>query len=133
MSMSFHFLRHTFFVFAVLVLLLTGSQAWDRSGVTTFATLPAGSTSPEGITADKDGNIYTATFDMARAGKPGQIIVFGKDGKLRRVLEISGASNLLLDLAFHPKTGELLVVDFGGKQILKVDPMTGISAVFMRI
>jgi sugar lactone lactonase YvrE len=121
-------------VFAVVVWLLPlPGLTWDRSGVTVFATLPNGSTTPEGITADKDGNIYTSTFDMPRKGKPGQIIVFDPSGKLLRVLNIKEASNLLLDLAFHPMTGDLLVVDFGGNQVLKVDPQTGDSSVFMQI
>ena len=108
-------------------------MCFDRSGVVSFAQLPEGSTTPEGLTLDEAGNVYTSTFDMTRAGKAGQIVVFDKTGQLLRVLEIPGASNLLLDLAFHPGTGALLVVDFGGKKVLKVDPSTGASTVFMSI
>lgn len=106
---------------------------WDRSGATVFATLPEGSTNPSGIAADKDGNFYTSTFNMDRKGKPGQVIVYDPSGKLLRILNIKSASNLLLKLAFHPKTGDLLVVDFGGNQVLKVDPETGDSSVFIKI
>ena len=40
MSMSFHFLRHTFFVFAVLVLLLTGSRGLYTSHETAAPSPP---------------------------------------------------------------------------------------------
>jgi sugar lactone lactonase YvrE len=70
---------------------------------------------------------------MPRKGKPGQLIVFDPAGKLLRVVDVTNSTNLLLDLAFHPQTGDLLLVDFGGKQVLKVDPMTGVSSVFMKI
>jgi sugar lactone lactonase YvrE len=39
----------------------------------------------------------------------------------------------LLDLAFHPQTGALLVIDFGKKQVLDVNPRTGESSVFTTI
>lgn len=121
-------------IFASVVWLLPQpGYTWDRSKVERFATLPAGSTTPEGITVDKAGNVYTSTFDMPRKGKPGQLIVFNPRGKLLRVVNIKNSTNLLLDLAYHPKTGDLLVVDFGGKQVLKVDPKTGDSSIFMKI
>ena len=37
---------------------LTPVLAWDRGEVERFATLPAGDANPEGITADRHGNIY---------------------------------------------------------------------------
>jgi sugar lactone lactonase YvrE len=40
---------------------------------------------------------------------------------------------MLLELAFHPTTGALLVIDFGSKQVLNVDPDTGESTVFTTI
>ncbi|HLK07223.1 MAG TPA: SMP-30/gluconolactonase/LRE family protein, partial [Candidatus Angelobacter sp.] len=39
----------------------------------------------------------------------------------------------LLGIAFHPQTGALLVIDFGGGQVLRVDPFTGASSVFMTV
>lgn len=109
------------------------AYGWDRGKATVFATLPEGSICPEGIAVDKVGNIYTVTCDMPRKGKPGQLIVFGPEGKLLRVVDIASSSSLLLDVAFHPGTEDLLVVDLGSGQVLKVDPKTGESTVFMKI
>ena len=46
-----------------LVLLATpiATQAWERGKVETFAKLPAGEAHPEGITTDREGNVYVAT------------------------------------------------------------------------
>jgi len=118
-------------IFFAALLPLT-ALAWDRGEVERFATLPAGNHNPEGITADKHGNIYVTTFDISRSGL-GRLFVFDRHGELERAVEIKGSSNLLLDLAFHPKTGALLVIDFGGKQVLKVNPRTGASTVFATI
>ena len=48
-------------------------------------------------------------------------------------MSVAGSSNLLLDLAFHPITGALLVIDFGHQQVLTVDPRTGASTIFATI
>jgi len=106
------------------------SQAWIRMPATTFATLPAGTHNPEGITADRDGNVYVTTFDVTRTSGPGDLLVFHRSGRLLQRVGVAGSSNLLLDLAFHPVTGVLLVIDFGNKQVLTVDPRTGDSSVF---
>src|SRR5512135_3538008 len=103
------------------------AQAWDRSIATTFATLPKGSAHPEGITTDSKGNFYVVTWDYERPGKLGHLIVFAPDGRFQRLVEIAGSSNRLGDISFQQETGNLLVVDYGGKQVLKVDPMTGAS------
>jgi sugar lactone lactonase YvrE len=122
-----------FLAAACLAAVFVSAQAWDRGPATTFATLPAGATNPEGITADAHGNIYVTTF--AVGGTPsgvGQMFVFGPNGQLQRQLDIAGSSPLLLDLAFHPRTGALLVIDFGAevKKVLRVDPASGASNVF---
>ena len=44
-----------------------------------------------------------------------------------RQVAVQNSSPHLLDLAFHPQTGQLLVIDFGGAKVLKVDPTTGQS------
>lgn len=117
----------------ILALLPLHAGAWDRSTVTKFATLPAGEAHPEGVTVDAAGNVYVTTFDVSKAGGPGQLFVFDSNGTLLRQVAVVGSSNLLLDLAFHPKTGHLLVIDFGNKQVLKVNPVSGASTVFTTI
>lgn len=120
----------------ILLLLVTtqSAQAWDRSRAETFAVLPAEATNPEGITTDYSGNVYVATFAVGGTSSGvGQIFVFGKHGQLLRQVDIAGASTLLLDLAFHPITGDLLVIDFGNQSILAVNPDTGDSTVFTAI
>ncbi len=110
--------------------------AWERSPAGIFATLPEGSTGPEGLTVGRDGNVYVATFGFNRLGPVngfGQLFVFNPDGQLLRQVSISGSSSHLLGLAFHPTTGALLVIDFGSHQVLKVDPFTGASSVFMTV
>lgn len=109
------------------------AYAFDRSQITTFATLPQGSAHPEGITTDSKGNFYVVTWDYDHPGKLGHLIIFAPDGMLVRRVEIAGSSYLLGDISFQPETGNLLVVDFGGKQVLKVDPTTGASSVFISI
>jgi sugar lactone lactonase YvrE len=122
--------RHLAFAFVLTALLPLTTFAWDRGEVERFATLPRGDHNPEGITADRRGRIYVTTFDVTKTAGPGRLLVFDRHGELERALDIAGSTNLLLDLAFHPKTGALLVIDFGGKQVLRVNPRTGESSVF---
>lgn len=60
----------------------------SRDGVERFATLPKpGPGFPEGITADKDGNIYVSTFDAT-----GNVIhVFDRRGRLQTTTPVPGA------------------------------------------
>jgi sugar lactone lactonase YvrE len=122
---------------AVLVMLLltapATAQAWIRLPATTFATLPADAHHPEGITADRHGNIYVTTFDVTRSAGPGDLLVFHHSGRLLHRVKVAGSSHLLLDLAFHPITGALLVIDFGNQQVLTVNPRTGASSLFATI
>ena len=120
---------------ALLALLAAGSlqaHAWIRSPATTFATLPAGTAHPEGITADAQGNLYVANFDVGSAG-PGNIVVFDRAGRLLHKFDVAGSSALLLGIAFHPQTAALLVIDFGNKQVLRIDPHTGDPSPFATI
>ncbi|CAN7730386.1 NHL repeat-containing protein [Variovorax sp. LjRoot290] len=119
-----------------LVLLATplAANAWERGKVETFATLPQGEAHPEGITTDREGNVYVVTV---AANKPrtseGTLLVFDPQGKHLRSVGIKGSGRLLLDVAFHPQTGKLLVVDYGAGKVLSVDHMSGASSVFMTV
>jgi sugar lactone lactonase YvrE len=129
-------------ILAVCLALATAvpAQAWVRNPALTFAVLPEGATGPEGLTVGPDGNIYVATFGFNAAGaiesqKPGQhgqLYVYSPNGKLLRQVSITGSSPHLLGLAFHPQ-GFLLVIDFGLSQVLRVDPVSGSSSVFMTV
>ena len=85
-------------------------QAWERGKVERFATLPPGEAHPEGICVDREGNVYVVTV---AANKPdtsgGTLIVFDPNGKHLRTVTIAGSTPWLLDLRFHPHTGQLLV------------------------
>jgi streptogramin lyase len=67
--------------------------------------------------------------------------VFGDDGQLLRKVSVANSSPHLLGLRFHPTMGSpcgpggkaLLVCDFGNKQVLAVDPVTGCSSPFMTL
>ena len=120
----------------ILLLALTpvSAQAWLRSPALQFANLPDGAANPEGIAVDRHGRLYVATFAVAGTDSGlGQIFVYGHDGRLLRTLDVAGSSPLLLDLAFHPGTGALLVIDFGAQQVLEVDPRSGAATQFARI
>jgi sugar lactone lactonase YvrE len=59
--------------------------------------------------------------------------VFSPHGRLMRRVTIAGSSRTLLDLAFHPTTGTLLVIDFGNTRVLRVNPFTGASMPFTQL
>jgi len=119
-------------------LLFTSLQAvaWDRGDVDIFAVLPDGSTGPEGLEVGPDGTVYVATFGFNSGGEvpgPGQLFVFSSRGELLRQLSIADSTSHLLGLRFHPTTGALLVIDFGGAKVLNVNPRTGASRPFMTL
>jgi sugar lactone lactonase YvrE len=118
---------------ALLASVTLPAAAWNRSPATQFATLPSGAANPEGITADERGNLYVADFDVTGNTTTGTIVVFDRNGRLLRTLKVDAASSLLLGLAFHPATHELLVIDFGNQQVLRVDRDDGSASLFAKI
>jgi sugar lactone lactonase YvrE len=117
---------------ALAFLFSAPAAAWDRGKVERFASLPAGAANPEGIAVSKYGNVYVGTFAVTGA-PPGRMFVFDDDGDLRRELNPTGSSNLLLGVDFNPVTDDLLVVDFGNKNVLRVNPLTGAATIFTTI
>jgi DNA-binding beta-propeller fold protein YncE len=115
--------------------LSTAAPAWDRGEATTFARLPSPKRNPEGLALDRlTGDVYVADFDFRGTDSGvGQVIVFNKEGKLLRVLNVKNSSPALLGLDFHPTTHALLVIDFGAQQVLNVNPMTGDSTQFTKV
>jgi sugar lactone lactonase YvrE len=118
---------------ALFASLASPAFAWNRLHATQFAVLPAGTAHPEGITADARGNLYVANFDVSGNTSVGTIVVFDRNGRWLRTLQVDDGSALLLGIAFNPVTGDLLVCDLGKSQVLKVDPRTGASSVFAPI
>ncbi len=119
-------------VLALCLLASSSAHAWNRGSANRFATLPTGTAHPEGIAVDDAGNVFVADFDVTHTEGPGQIVVFDGSGRLLRVVDVAGSSNLLLGLGFH-RVGdatELLVVDFGARKVRRVDPLTGASSIF---
>lgn len=111
------------------------ARAWDRGRVEIFAVLPEGASGPEGLETAADGTVYVTTFGFTSSGAAageGQMYVFDREGRLLRQVSIAGSTPHLLGLRFHPD-GQLLVIDFGGQQVLRVDPVTGASQVFMTV
>jgi sugar lactone lactonase YvrE len=114
--------KHSLFLTLVLAVVTFGPTlpaAADEGGVVRFATLPKpGPGFPEGIAADKGGNIYVATFDL-RAGVTNVIHVFARNGHLQTTISLPGA--LPLGLEFDA-AGNLYVANFGGGNVLQFTP-----------
>lgn len=129
--MSAAFSRITLFLLACLLLLAFDAAAWERGKVERFATLPKDSPNPEGIAVDaRNGDVYVTGFMPTQPAGPGKVFVFDREGDLKRTLLVTGSSNALLGIDFHPKTHELLVIDFGGAQVLRVNPFSGQASLF---
>jgi sugar lactone lactonase YvrE len=110
------------------------AHAWERGTVERFATLPPGESHPEGICEDREGNVYVVTVAADKHDTSGgTLLVFDPNGKHLRTVTIAASTPWLLDLRFHPQTGQLLVVDYKAAKVLSVDPNTGASSVFMTV
>ena len=119
-------------LFAAFILLSFNAGAWDRGEVERFATLPQGAPHPEGIAADRDGNIYASGFNPLSPAGPGFVFVFDERGRPLRTLRPAGTSNALLGMGFNAN-GDLLVIDFGQGKVFKVNPETGASVLFTSV
>src|SRR5436853_7590500 len=116
------------------IALSSAAVAWDRGHVETFATLPAGTANPEGIAVDPHGDLFVSTFAVTAPNTDhGKIVVFDSGGRLHHVLEVEHSSKLLLGIAFHPQTHELLVIDFGASKVWRVNPANGESSLFTAV
>ena len=82
--------RVSVLILASLLLLPLNAGAWERGDVESFATLPAGSAGPEGITVDAQGNVYVTTFAVPPSGV-GQLFVFDRHGNFLRQKSIAGS------------------------------------------
>src|SRR5215472_14924307 len=126
-------MRTMMLLLLVLGLLPGTARAWIRSPANTFAKLPPGTAHPEGIALGPDGDLYVANFDVSST--QGHVVVFdGNSGRLQRTLTLTTAanpqpSNLLIGLDFHPTAHQLLVIDFGNKNVLSVNQFTGVATV----
>jgi hypothetical protein len=117
-------------------IVLTPAQAWDRGDTDVFAILPDGATGPEGLAVAPNGDVYVTTFGFNSSGPVsglGQLYVFNQNGDLIRQKSVAGSTSHLLGIGFHPMTHDLLVIDFGAAQVLKVNPHSGTSSVFMTV
>jgi sugar lactone lactonase YvrE len=86
------------------------------------------------LTVGPDGNIYVPTFGFNTTGAitgNAVLYVISPGGDIVRQVTIADSSPHMLGLAFNPVNDFLLVLDFGAGKVLKVDPMTGASSVFM--
>ena len=110
----------TILTLLVLLAMPIAAQAWERGKVERFATLPRGEAHPEGICVDRQGNVYVVTVAVNKPDTSGgTLIVFDPNGKHMRTVTIAGSTPWLLDLRFHPHTGQLLVIDYKGAKVLE--------------
>lgn len=121
------FINKTISALFLNLIISSAAFAWDRGETETFALLPHNSINPEALTADANGNIYASTFFG------GEIHRFSSNGQLVKSITVNPSSGSLTDLAFHPLTNALLVIDFGGKKVLQVNPVNGNASTFAEI
>jgi sugar lactone lactonase YvrE len=123
---------------ALGMLAASPASAWDRGDVDVLAVLPDVTpgvpSSVEGLTVGPDDNIYVPSFGFNSTGAlsgNAVLYVIRPDGHLVRKVPIALSSPHMLGLRFNPVNGQLLVLDFGAGKVLRVDPVSGLSSVFM--
>jgi hypothetical protein len=116
-------IARTMLMLLALLAMPLATQAWERGKVETFATLPPGEAHPEGITIDREGQRLRRDGGIEQAqDERGNAARVRPAGQASAHCRIKGSSRLLLDLGFHPRTGQLLVVDYKDGKVLSVDP-----------
>jgi len=113
------------------------AQAWDRSDVDRFATLPAGTSHPGGDHGrPPHGDVYVADFrghrqrGSRRGLRPERSVPENADADDEHG---PATEQLPARPGFHPATGAFLVIDFGNARVLNVDKFTGAATVFMTV
>jgi hypothetical protein len=100
----------------------TPVAAWERGEVTNFS-VPSGQPMVEGLAVDKQGNVYTPTFNPT-GSPPARLFTFDPNGNVINNVPIQIqndiTSSAMLGVAFRPGTDGLLVIDFGKGQVLSV-------------
>ncbi len=102
----------------------------------TFAVMSPGSSGPEGLEVGPGGHVYVTGFGFTATGSASgnaQLTVFDAQGRLIRQVPVSPSSPHLLRFRFHPRSGLLLVNDFGAGQVLAVNPRTGEAHPFITL
>jgi hypothetical protein len=110
--------------FLALVLVMpTTMQAYERGKVERFATLPAGEAHPEGICRGPRGQRVRRHRGLEQTGLEWRNTdCFRSQREAPADRHHPRATPWLLDLRFHPHTGKLLVIDYKGGKVLSVDP-----------
>ena len=130
--MTLKFVAASFMALLIGISAAAPANAWKRGSVETVAVVPGNAI--EGLTVGPDGYIYVPTFGFNANGAvsgPARLYVFTDTGKLIQNVAIANSSPHILGLGFNPVTHDLLVLDFGAGNVLKVDSKTGASSVFM--